>query len=385
MQLTPTGLSETPSNFRLAEQGLLEQMQGNAIFWSGRAATSLYHAYLLAKENRPNVAHPEIIMPAMMCTTSAHVAHLAGITPRFADVHSETGLVDLETIKARYTSNTVAVVVIHLLGHLVDIDSIADWCRANDILLIEDPTQALGAQFSDGRYAGSVGDVSVYSFNRTKIIHVGNGVLVSRKPDLTETLCKIAETPFKYPQLDDNTRLQLSLSARNLHHALVGLLRVNARTPQQVSEAFLHLRQAFEPLYIRSTNPDVDLNSAWNNLPHALSHRLKLANIYADRLGHHSAWQVLTDFQQSGVCWRFSLLINNPEQQITFSEAIRRDGFHVSNLYWSPNQFFKPSDTCDGADAFSRRIVNLWVDESVDEDYVQKCCDSLLKHVDMLR
>lgn len=384
MLITETGIGETPQNFQLAENDLLQQTGGDAIFWSGRAATGLYYAYQLAKQRHPEIQQPEVIVPAMMCATAANVALIAGMQARFADVGAQTGLMTLETIKARYTENTVAVVVIHLLGHTVDIEPIAEWCRVNNLLLIEDPTHALTAKFPDGRYTGSVGDVSIYSFNRTKIIGAGNGILLSSDAEMTSQLSEIIKQESTFPDVDDNTRLQLALSYRNLHHALVGLLRLDDMPVTQISGSFMSVRSAFEPLYLRPANTDVDLNTAWQNLPESLAHRLKLANIYADRLQGQAHWHLLNDFQQSGVCWRFSLLIDAPKHQVAFSEAVRKEGFHVSNLYWAANQFFYPADVCEGADYFSRRIVNLWVDESVDEDYVERCCDSLLKHASML-
>ena len=382
MILTEIGIRETPLNFQTAEQGLLKQTQGDSTFWSGRAATGLYYAYHLAKQRHPKITQPEVIVPAMMCATAANTALIAGLTPRFADVGANTGLMTLETVQARYTENTIAVVVIHLLGHMVDIESIAEWCKAKNLLLIEDPTHALSAKYPNGDYAGSVGDVSIFSFNPTKIIDKGNGVLVSKNAQITQSLKRLMSDPV-FPDVDNNIRHQLALSYRNLHHSLVGLLRLNNIPNQNISSAFNKVRSAYDALYLRPVNPEIDLNSAWENLPDALHRRLKLANIYAERL-QHPALNLLTDFQQSEVCWRFSLLISNPEKQVAFSEAIRRDGFHVSNLYWAANQFFKPDDVCEGADSFSRRIVNLWVDASVDEDYVNRCCDSVLRHIDIL-
>lgn len=382
MILTETGIKDTPINFQIAEKGLLEQTQGASIFWSGRAATGLYYAYQFAKQNHPYITQPEVIVPAMMCATAANTALISDVTPRFADVGASTGLVSLETIKTRYTENTIAVVVIHLLGHMVDIEPIAEWCKANNLLLIEDPTHALSAKYPNGDYAGSVGDVSIFSFNPTKIIDKGNGVLVAKSAETARALKKIMSNPV-FPNVDNNVRLQLALSYRNLHHSLVGLLRLKNIPNQQISASFNAVRSAYDALYLRPVNDEIDLNTAWENLPLSLKHRLKLANLYAERL-QHPALHLLTDFQQSGVCWRFSLLINNPEKQVAFSEAIRKDGFHVSNLYWAANQFFKPDDICDGANSFSRRILNLWVDASVDEDYVHRCCDSVLAHVDIL-
>ena len=379
MILLENEIAATPVNFQRAESGLLEQTQGQIALWSGRAATALYHAYCVAMLRRPEVTQPEVIVPAMMCATAANTALLTGLQPRFADVGADSGLISLETVQARFNENTVAVVVIHLLGHMVDIDPIAAWCKAKNLLLIEDPTQALGAHYLDGRYAGSVGDIAIFSFNRPKIIEVGNGVLTANTFESKEQLQQVLREPVPFPNVDDNTRLELALSYRNLHHALVGLFRLREIPYEQVAAAFRAVREAYEPLYLRPANPTIDLNAAWDALPESLAHRLELANIYAERL-QSGAWKLLTGFQQSGVCWRFSLLLDKPEQQVAFSEAVRHDGFHVSNLYWSANQFFNPADECPNADSFGRRVVNLWVDSSVDSEYVERCCASLLKH-----
>lgn len=370
----------TPGNFTQAESGLLAQTGGHHALWAGRAATALYVAYQMAKARHPQIAQPAVIVPAMMCATAANTALLAGLTPRFADVGADTGLVTLETLRQRLTPNTVAVVVIHLLGHAVHIDPIAQWCQENDLLLIEDPTQALGGQYPDGRFLGSAGDVAVYSFNRTKIIHLGNGVLSANTPAsaaLLETV--LAQGDFPNTDLHPGAAAQLALSYRNLHHALVGLLRLRALPAADAAAAFLRVQPTFLPMFYRDANPDIDLNAAWESLANNLTRRVALAQRYAERL-QGGPWTLLTDFQQSGVCWRFSLLLDDEARQVALSEAVRRDGFHVSNLYWPVNQFFRPEDACPGADAFGRRVVNLWVDASVDEDYVERCCASLLRH-----
>ncbi|MGJ3239653.1 MAG: DegT/DnrJ/EryC1/StrS family aminotransferase [Anaerolineae bacterium] len=379
MLLTAEGIRPTPTQFQDAERTLLHQIEGTTAFWSGRAATSLYQAYQLARHRRPDVSQPQVIVPAMMCATAANTALLADVQPRFADVNAQTGLATLSTIQARYTPQTIAVVVIHLLGHAVDIAPIAEWCKAYDLLLIEDGTQALGGRDLQGYAIGTQGDVTVYSFNRTKIISTGNGVLVAHDDDTAQDLTALAKH-ITFPAVTDDMRLQLALSYRNLHHALVGLLRARAVPTEQVTQAFMAVRPAYQALYLRPADTTVDLNRPWENLPASLAHRLEMARLYAERLADHPAWDLLTDYEQSGVCWRFSLLLNDPQQQVSFSEAVRADGFHVSNLYWAVNPFFKADDECQNADLFSRRIVNLWVDESVSTEYVARCCDSILRH-----
>jgi dTDP-4-amino-4,6-dideoxygalactose transaminase len=118
------------------------------------------------------------------------------------------------------------------------------------------------------------------------------------------------------------------------------------------------------------------LPGEWEGLSNSLQRRFQKAEFYAKKLAN-GPWQLLEGWQTSGVCWRFSLLIDHPEALVEFSEAVRRDGFHVSNLHWPLNQLFEPSDSCPQADWFARRILNLWVDDTVNLDWIEACCASL--------
>src|SRR6202007_81448 len=115
--------------------------------------------------------------------------------------------------------------------------------------------------------------------------------------------------------------------------ALVGLLRSRSIDSDEVSSAFLKLQPAFRALYLRRMKDPAALARAWGQLQHVLQRRYRNAQEYEDVLAAGD-WQGLSRWQQSGVCWRYSLLVNFPERLVDFSEAVRRDGFHLSNLYW---------------------------------------------------
>jgi dTDP-4-amino-4,6-dideoxygalactose transaminase len=385
MILTQNGTAPTPDNFKIAEEGLLAQTGGKLAVWSGRAATAFYHAYRLAMRRRPDVQAPEIIMPAMSCTTAANVAAMMGIKPRFADIEIGNALPNLETIRKCLSDSTIAVVAIHLFGNVLELDAIKQWCKETNLFLIEDPTQALGGRFDDGSYLGSKGDVSLYSFNKTKIIDVGNGVLIAN-PDETaielEQLLAEEETPF--PTISEEERSQLALKYRNMHHSLVSVLRENPDNAPIVSQSFLEKRAEFEALYLRPVNPEVDLNTAWWNLKRSLSHRLKMIMLYEYHLSPQKHLRFISTYGTYNPVWRLTLFVSVTAKQVALSEAVRKDGFHVSNLYWPVHQFFNPSDECWIADYLSCGLINLWVDSSVDEDYVERCCESLIRHAEEL-
>jgi dTDP-4-amino-4,6-dideoxygalactose transaminase len=367
--------AETNEILQPVEADLLKQTGGAAIEWYGRAATALYRAYSVARKLAGARAHgAEAILPSISCATPANTALLAGVTPRFADVDPSTGMPTLQSIQQRWTPETCAVVFIHLFGQTADLRPMAEWCRAKNILLIEDLAQALNARLPDGTAAGSVGDLSVYSFNPTKILECGGGALLIGSPTLATACAEMAESDPLPPEIDGNRARTLALSYRNLHHSLVALLR--ARAVDEVSSAFLKLQPAFRALYLRRMKDPASLAKAWRQLPDVVQRRYENAQQYNELL--KGDWQRLRQWEQSGVCWRYSLLVNFPDKLAEFSEAVRRDGFHVSNLYWPVNDFFNPADRCPNADQFARRIVNLWVDMSVDRQWVRRCAQNVL-------
>jgi len=155
------------------------------------------------------------------------------------------------------------------------------------------------------------------------------------------------------------------------------LRRTNAVA--EISRAFLQLQPAFRGLYLCHMKNPSALAAAWLQLPEVLDHRYRNAEHYEQALGR-GPWQPLDGWRRSGVCWRYSFLLDDPERLLPCSEAIRQDGFHVSNLYWPVNEFFAPQDQCPNAEQFARRIVNLWVDHTVDPDWVERCAQSVRKH-----
>jgi dTDP-4-amino-4,6-dideoxygalactose transaminase len=370
--------AETNEILQPVEAELLRETGGAKVEWYGRAATALYRAYTIAQKSVGAEAdEAEVILPSISCATPANAALLAGVTPRVADVDPSTGMPTLASIQERWTPQTCAVVFIHLFGQTADLRPLAAWCKKKNVVLIEDLAQALSARLPDGAPAGSAGDLSVFSFNPTKILECGGGALLIRTPRLAPVCAELAASDPLPPEIDEGRARTLALSYRNLHHSLVGLLR--ARAVEEVSSAFLKLQPAFRTLYLRRMKNPAALVTAWGRLQQVLQHRYRNAQQYDEVLAEGN-WERLSQWQQSGVCWRYSLLVNFPEKLVEFSEAVRRDGFHVSNLYWPVNDFFRPSDLCPNADQFARRIVNLWVDRTVDRQWVSKCGQSLLRN-----
>lgn len=100
-----------------------------------------------------------------------------GAIPVFADVDPLTGTVTADTVAARISARTKAIVVTHLFGQPADVAEIASVAAEHGIPLIEDCAQAFGATV-DGHHVGTMGSIGTFSLQQGKHITAGEGGLV---------------------------------------------------------------------------------------------------------------------------------------------------------------------------------------------------------------
>lgn len=371
----------SPAELLAVERDLRDLTGGEDVAWFGRGATALYYAFLAARTVRGTAGRPEAIIPAIACPSLAHAAYLAGVIPRFAECDPATGLMATDAVEDRWTPQTVAVVFIHLYGSTADMAGLAAWCRGRDVVLIEDNAQALGARLPGGEPVGATGDLSIYSFSRSKILDAGGGALLVRSEGTRHALNEVLkEHPLGEP-LDGDCVRDWTRSYRDLQRSLVMALREDPKA--DVSERFARARPDYDKLYLRPFSRASDLPSKWPSLTGTLERRRQKARLYDLRL-EGGPWRCISGWRTSGVCWRYSLLVNEARRVVAFCAAVRRDGFHVSNLFWPLHLFVTPDDACSAAEGFGRAIVNLWVDDTVDLDYVEGCAASLRSHACVL-
>lgn len=97
--------------------------------------------------------------------------------PVFADLDPHTYNMTAETIAAKITDKTKAVVVVHLAGNPAEMDPIMELCRPRGIKVIEDCAQSYEC-FYKGRRAGTIGDFGCFSLNDFKHISAGDGGMI---------------------------------------------------------------------------------------------------------------------------------------------------------------------------------------------------------------
>lgn len=109
----------------------------------------------------------EVIVPAITFAASANAALYEGATPVFADVESDTLLLDPQSVAAKITKRTKAIVAVDYAGQPADYDALQALAKPQGIKLIADACHAPGALYK-GRAAGTLADISCFSFHPVK-------------------------------------------------------------------------------------------------------------------------------------------------------------------------------------------------------------------------
>lgn len=124
----------------------------------------------------------EVIVSAYTMSASATAALVYGAIPVFADIEEEFYCLDPKSIEACITPRTKAVIVVDIFGQPYDAAAINAIAEKHGLFVIEDTAQAPGAMLGN-RYAGTLGDIGVYSLNYHKHIHSGEGGIVVTDDD----------------------------------------------------------------------------------------------------------------------------------------------------------------------------------------------------------
>src|SRR5438067_12702466 len=109
----------------------------------------------------------EVIVPAFSFFATAGVVDRLGATPIFVDIDLADYNIDPKQIESRITSNTKAIMPVHLYGQCAAMDEINRIAAKHSLAVVEDAAQAVGAEY-DGRRAGVLGTMASFSFFPSK-------------------------------------------------------------------------------------------------------------------------------------------------------------------------------------------------------------------------
>ena len=120
----------------------------------------------------------EVIVPGLTWIACASAVLRANATPCLVDVDPLTLCLSPAAVEEALTERTAAILVVHLYSSMADVDAICDIGRRYGIPVIEDCSQAHGAQWR-GQRAGSFGEISAFSMQQGKVLTCGEGGVVA--------------------------------------------------------------------------------------------------------------------------------------------------------------------------------------------------------------
>lgn len=116
----------------------------------------------------------EVIVPSLTWCATANAALYLEATPVFCDVDPQSMCVTPETIVAKISPRTKAVIVVHYGGYAIDVDVLRSMLPAS-VVIIEDAAHALGAVHGNGKRVGASGNTVCFSFYANKNLSTADG------------------------------------------------------------------------------------------------------------------------------------------------------------------------------------------------------------------
>lgn len=126
----------------------------------------------------------EVIVPTFSFFATAGVVARMNAIPVLVDSDPVTFNIDPIEVEKKITSKTKAIIPVHLFGQSCAMDEIMAIAGKRNIKVIEDAAQAIGVQYKDGKFVGTIGDIGCFSFFPSKNLGCfGDGGLVTTNND----------------------------------------------------------------------------------------------------------------------------------------------------------------------------------------------------------
>ena len=182
----------------------------------------------------------EVIVPTLTFIAAVNPVTYLGANPVFIDCDDslcidpiklekfcseECDFVDGILVNKKTKRRIRVLVIVHVFGNMADMEKIMDIAKKYNLKVLEDATEALGTYYTEGKYkgkfAGTIGNLGVLSFNANKIITTGGGgMVVGDNCDLVEKVRFLSSQAKKDPLYFIHDEIGYNYRMLNLQAAL---------------------------------------------------------------------------------------------------------------------------------------------------------------------
>lgn len=149
---------------------------------------------LMALDLKPG---DEVLTPSFTYIATCEVIALLQLKPIFVEVDPDTFTIDIDDARSKVTPKTKAIVPVHLYGQCANMDEVMKLAQSENLKVIEDTAQAIGATYTGSMFsgkAGTIGDVGTTSFFPSKNLgcYGDGGALMTNNDELAKRIRMIA-------------------------------------------------------------------------------------------------------------------------------------------------------------------------------------------------
>jgi perosamine synthetase len=117
----------------------------------------------------------EVLTPSFSFVASTNSILHVGAKPVFVDVDETSLNLCPKDVASKINSKTKGIQAVDIFGLPSDIEALEELARKNNLDLVEDACEALGAKHKDGRMAGAAGRAGAWAFYPNKQVTTGEG------------------------------------------------------------------------------------------------------------------------------------------------------------------------------------------------------------------
>ena len=331
--------------------------------------------------------YDEIILQAFTTVALSNTIQWCGAKPVYIDIDEKTYNINSDKIEEKINKKTKAIIVQHTFGNPAKIDEIMSIAKKHNLFVIEDCAHSLGAEYKNKKI-GTLGDVSLFSFGRDKVVSsVSGGMVITANSELGNKI-KEFRNQMPYPKK--------SLIMKQLIHPLITYQSLKLYYFFHIGKIIMFISTKFGIItkaYTKEEKKNQKPDNFPAKMPNALAgialyqikliekfnnNRIKIANLYKEKLSNNVNVILPKSTPESkNIFLWYTILVDNKKEFI--KKALKN---HIILGDWFP-QAIGPieidmeksgyqKDSCPVAEKVSSMCVNLPTHHSISEKEVEK-------------
>ncbi len=341
-----------------------------------------------------------VLTQAFSCSSLEESINRVGARAVYFDLAQNSLYSTINQVEKTYQNakNPKAIILQHTLGYSDEVQKIAQFCKHNRVILIEDLAQAVGAVDNQNKQLGKYADAVILSFGKDKILDgVSGGAVIFKdslkvKPKLLElenwfvlkndwsNKIKVVKLLF-YPTITLLIRASYDFYIGKIFHWLLKkakILETQIKSPHHHYQSF---PAYFAPLVLKRLN----------TLDKQLVHRTSIALIYWQEL--HSQKRITLPITKKkikqGTNLRFPVILNTPKEVKQLLKLLGKNKIYLYDRWYKKavdsgtfdfNSSYQ-TGSCPNAEHFSKLIINLPTHAQISKESAKKIANLVKQYL----